>query len=98
MALYHPDENATPEQRLDWQYFRMNIDPGERYVLSTDSSAPNRLWPWESGFNNLVFAGDWCRNSIDIGCVESAVTSAMLAAHHLTGYPARETIEGLQYE
>ena len=98
MALYHPDEKATAEQRLDWQYFRMNIDPGERYVLSTNTAAPNRLWPWESGFNNLVFSGDWCRNSIDIGCVESAVTSAMLAANHLTGYPARDMIEGLQYE
>ena len=25
----------------------------------------------------LLLAGDWCRNSIDIGCVESAATSAM---------------------
>jgi uncharacterized protein with NAD-binding domain and iron-sulfur cluster len=98
MALYHPDPQAGPLERLDWQYFRLNIDPGERYVLTTDSAAPNRLWPWESGFNNLVHAGDWCRNSIDIGCVESAVTSAMLAARHLTGYPAREMIEGLQYD
>ncbi|HEY1122718.1 MAG TPA: NAD(P)-binding protein [Haloferula sp.] len=98
MSLYHPDKHATVEQRLDWQYFRMNIDPGERYVLSTNTSAPNRLWPWESGFNNLVFSGDWCRNSIDIGCVESAVTSAMLAAHHLTGYPTRDMIDGLQYD
>jgi uncharacterized protein with NAD-binding domain and iron-sulfur cluster len=97
-ALYHPDENATAEQRLDWQYFRLNIDPGERYVLSTNTGAPNRLWPWESGFNNLVHAGDWCRNSIDIGCVESAVTSAMLAVRHLTGFTPAGGIEGLQYE
>jgi len=98
MALYHPNDDATIEERFDWQYFRMNIDPGERYVLSTNTAAPNRLWPWESGFNNLVFSGDWCRNSIDIGCVESAVTSGMLAAHHLTGFPALKDIEGLQYD
>lgn len=98
MALYHPDHDATAQQRLDWQYFRMNIDPGERYVLSTNTAAPNRLFPWESGFNNLLFAGDWCRNSIDIGCVESATTSAMLAVHHLTGYPTMDMIAGMQYE
>ncbi|WP_193213572.1 NAD(P)-binding protein [Luteolibacter marinus] len=98
MTLYHPDPDATAQQRLDWQYFRMNIDPNERYVLSTDTSAPHRLYPWESGFNNLVFSGDWCRNSIDIGCVESATTSAMLAAQSISGYPTRDMLEGLQYE
>jgi uncharacterized protein with NAD-binding domain and iron-sulfur cluster len=83
--------------RMDWQYFRINIDPSERYVLTTNASAPNRLAPWDTGFNNLVFAGDWCRNAIDIGCVESAATSGMLAAHEVTGYPAMEDIAGQEY-
>lgn len=95
--LYHPDAGAGPDERLDWQYFRVNIDPSERYVLSTNGSVPNRLHPWDSGFNNLVFAGDWCRNSIDIGCVESAATSGMLAAHEICGSPPIEDIAGLQY-
>jgi uncharacterized protein with NAD-binding domain and iron-sulfur cluster len=97
-ALYHPDSRRQGPERLDWQYFRLNIDPAERYVLSTTGAAPNRLAPWESGFNNLLHAGDWCRNRIDIGCVESAATSAMLAVNHLTGYPAKEMIAGMQYE
>lgn len=97
-TLYHPNPSADPAQKLDWQYFRINLDPSERYVLSTDGSTPNRLYPWESGFNNLLHAGDWCRNHIDIGCVESATTSAMLAAHHLTGYPTKDMIAGMQYK
>ena len=97
-TLYHPDPAAGPEEKLDWQYFRINLDPSERYVLSTTESTPNRLAPWDTGFNNLVHAGDWCRNGIDIGCVESAATSAMLAAHHLTGYPAKDMIAGMHYE
>lgn len=97
-TLYHPDPDSSGQERLDWQYFRMNIDPSERYVLSTKESTPNRLAPWDTGFNNLLHAGDWCRNRIDIGCVESATTSAMLAAHHLTGYPTQEMIAGMQYE
>jgi len=96
-VLHHPDPAATIWQRLDWQYFRINLDPSERYVLSTTGSTPNRLLPWESGFNNLLLAGDWCRNSIDIGCVESAATSAMLATHHLAGHPAVGDIAGQQY-
>lgn len=97
-ALYHPDPDATDEERFDWQYFRINIDPSERYVLSTNTGTPNRLAPWDTGFNNLVFAGDWCRNSIDIGCVESAATSAMLAVKAIAGYPTTDMIEGRQYE
>jgi uncharacterized protein with NAD-binding domain and iron-sulfur cluster len=97
-ALYHPDPDATDEERFDWQYFRINIDPSERYVLSTNKGTPHRLFPWESGFNNLYFAGDWCRNSIDIGCVESATTSAMLAVNALTkGSPSMAIIDGQQY-
>lgn len=96
--LYHPDPHASDSAKLDWQYFRINLDPSERYVLSTDASTMNRLAPWDTGFNNLLHAGDWCRNRIDIGCVESAATSAMLAAHHLAGYPTRDMIAGMQYE
>lgn len=95
--LYHPDPAATRQERLDWQYFRVNIDPSERYVLSTSGSAPHRLHAWDSGFNNLVFSGDWVRNTIDIGCVESAATSGMLAAHEICGHPRREDIAGQQY-
>ena len=98
LNLYHPDPNADGQARLDWQYFRINIEPSERYVLSTQISTSHRLAPWDTGFNNLVFAGDWCRNAIDISCVESAVTSGMLASHHLCGHPKREHIAGLEFE
>ena len=96
-SLYHPDPAATDDERFEWQYFRINIDPSERYVLSTNTGAPNRLAPWDTGFNNLYFAGDWCRNAVDIGCVESAATSAMLAVYAIPGYIPTTPIEGQQY-
>jgi uncharacterized protein with NAD-binding domain and iron-sulfur cluster len=41
--------------------------------------------PGDTGFGNLVAAGDWTRNDIDGGSVEGAVTSGIRAARALTG-------------
>jgi len=95
--LHHPRADASGDERRDWQYFRLNIDPSERYVLSGHRMVPDRLEPQDTGYNNLVFAGDWCRNRIDIGCVESASTSGMLASHHICGVPEWREIAGMQY-
>jgi uncharacterized protein with NAD-binding domain and iron-sulfur cluster len=47
-----------------------------------------RLKPGDSGFSNLVMAGDWTYNAVNAGCVEAAVTSGMAASRFLCGYPA----------
>jgi uncharacterized protein with NAD-binding domain and iron-sulfur cluster len=39
-----------------------------------------RISPDDTGFANLSVAGDWVRNGIDCGCVESAVTGGLVAA------------------
>jgi uncharacterized protein with NAD-binding domain and iron-sulfur cluster len=70
----------TGVERFDGQFWRVNIEPSERYVLSVPGSDRFRLAPAGSGFANLYLAGDWTRHGLDIGCVEAAALSAKLAA------------------
>lgn len=74
-------------ERLKNQYFRANIDPTERYVLSVPGSAQLRLGAGESDFYNLVLAGDWTRNGLNVGCLEAAVMGGLLAARAISGSP-----------
>lgn len=81
-------QTAAPcvgEACFDAQYFRANIDPSERYVLSVPGSTTYRLRSDQSGFDNLFLAGDWTYNGINAGCVEAAVMSGMRAAAALAG-------------
>ena len=70
------------------QYYRANISGTELYVLTPAGSLDARLPSDDSGFDNLVLAGDWTRNGVDGGCVESAATSGRQAARRLTGSTA----------
>ncbi|OLE36555.1 MAG: hypothetical protein AUG48_07005 [Actinobacteria bacterium 13_1_20CM_3_68_9] len=76
---------ARGEKRLESQYWRANVSAWERYVLTPAGLVNERLPSNDSGFDNLVLAGDWTKNGIDGGCVEAAVTSGMQAAGKLTG-------------
>lgn len=73
------------EARFQAQFWRANIDPSERYVLSLAGSTRYRLHSGASGFNNLYLTGDWTRTSVSAGCIEATVMSGMLAAHALSG-------------
>jgi hypothetical protein len=68
------------------QFFRLNVDPPEQYVSSVPASRKARLKPGESGFDNLILAGDWTRSILDVGCVEGAVISGKLAAAKISGH------------
>lgn len=80
-------ERRSGAARIDAQYVRANTQGTERYVLTTAGSVQYRLWPDETGFDNLVFAGDWTRNGIDGGSFEATVASGRLASQALSGYP-----------
>ncbi len=71
------------ESAFDAQFFRLNFRPSDRYVLSLPGSIKHRMWPEESGFENLYLAGDWTRSSIDGGSVEAAAESGVRAADAL---------------
>jgi len=67
--------------RLDSQYWRANTHGTELYVLTPQRSVKHRLPSGDTGFANLVAAGDWTRNGIDGGCVEAAAVSGIDAAN-----------------
>jgi uncharacterized protein with NAD-binding domain and iron-sulfur cluster len=73
------------EERFGAQYWRANLAPAERYVLTPAGLVQKRLRSDESGFDNLVLAGDWTRNGVNGGCVEAAAISGLQAARALAG-------------
>ncbi len=91
-----PDKPAESGP-FDAQFFRGNVAPTERFVLSLAGTLKYRLYPDESGYENLVLAGDWTRNDFNIGNVEATVMSGMLAANALCGSPKKENIVGLGF-
>ena len=83
-VLVDPDDRPGAE-RFEAQYWRANVAPSERYVLTPAGSVEHRLASDDSGFENLALAGDWTRNGIDGGCVEAAVISGIEAASAIAG-------------
>lgn len=81
--LLHAPAASSNDERLAAQFFRANIDPSERYVLSVPGSTEYRLKADESGYANLTLAGDWIYNGLNAGCVEATVMSGMQAARAL---------------
>jgi uncharacterized protein with NAD-binding domain and iron-sulfur cluster len=72
--------------RMLEQYFRLNDEGSERYVLSLAASGHYRLKPGASGFQNLFLAGDWTDNGfLNAGCIEATVMSGLQAAKALSG-------------
>jgi uncharacterized protein with NAD-binding domain and iron-sulfur cluster len=80
---------ASGEERFLDQYWRANVDPSERFGLSTAKSKFCRLPSEQSGFANLYLAGDWTRNGLNAGAVEAAMISALAASRGISGYPTR---------
>jgi uncharacterized protein with NAD-binding domain and iron-sulfur cluster len=89
--LVDPGE-AEGVARFDRQFWRANVDPSARYVLSVPGSSAARPVSSVPGLSNLFLAGDWLRTGLDSGCVEAAVMGGMQAARAISGYPER--IEG----
>ena len=76
-----PDNpGAQGRARFDAQYWRVNIDPSERYVLSVTGSSQYRLSAGGSGFDNVFITGDWIETGLNAGCMEATVTSGLEAA------------------
>lgn len=67
--------------RLDQQFWKPNIDPTERYTTSPPGSTQYRLKAWDSGFGNLVLAGDWIYTGLNVGSFEGACMGGKLAVH-----------------
>ena len=90
--LYSPDM----EQPFDYQFWRANIDPNERYVTSFPRKTKYRLKAWKSGYGNLVLAGDWIDTGLNVGSVEGAVMGGKLAAFAISEEPALDETYGYE--
>lgn len=84
MRLVDP-ENRVGKARFDSQFWRANIDPSERYVLTVAGSTKHRLTAGDSQFEKLVLAGDWVDTGFSVGCVEAATMGGLQAARAITG-------------
>lgn len=79
LVVNDPGANLSAEERFDRQFFRVNTEPTETYVLSVSGSTKHRISPDDCGYANLSLAGDWVANGFALGCVESAVLGGMKA-------------------
>ena len=78
-------DGQTGSAALATQHVSVNIDPSDRYVQAVPGSDKYRLRPDESGYDNLVLAGDWTDCGWNAGCIEAAVMSGLQAANALLG-------------
>jgi uncharacterized protein with NAD-binding domain and iron-sulfur cluster len=85
------------DHRFHSQYWRANVNPTDRYVLSLPGTIKYRVSPLDMTFDNLTIAGDWTATGLDSGCIESAVMSGLLAAHAISQKPALEDIVGYDH-
>ena len=86
--------DQTGAAALATQHVSVNIDPSDRYVQSVPGSDKYRLRPDESGYDNLVLAGDWTDCGLNAGCIEAAVMSGLQAANALVGHGRFHRIRG----
>ncbi len=80
--LHGPGQGVA---KMDAQYFRANIDPSERYILSSPATVQLRLKAKGTDFENLTIAGDWVYTSLSAGCIECCAMSGLHAAEAISG-------------
>lgn len=74
------ERDASGDDRFAAQWFVANIEPTNHYTLAWPGTDRYRLRADQSGFENLFLCGDWTNFGLNIGHVEGAVTSGLLAA------------------
>jgi uncharacterized protein with NAD-binding domain and iron-sulfur cluster len=84
-SLLSGNDHRSGAAALKTQHVSVNVDPSDRYVQSVPGSDKHRLRPDESGYDNLVLAGDWTDCGLNAGCIEAAVMSGLEAANALLG-------------
>jgi len=74
------ERGQSGDERFAAQWFVANIEPSNHYTLAWPGSDKFRLSADQSGFKNLFLCGDWTNFGLNIGHMEGAVTSGLLAA------------------
>jgi hypothetical protein len=70
---------AVGEDRLRAQYWRVNSDPTEQYVIASAGTSAVRLRADQTGFDNLLIAGEWVDTAVNISAIESTAMAGMRA-------------------
>lgn len=79
-------------------HVRLNEMGSDRYAQSLPGKIDHRISPLHMTFSNATVAGDWTACGLDVGCVEAAVMSGLLAAHAITGgTPSLDSITGFHH-
>ena len=86
--LLHDDKSRMGTERMRGQYYRANVDPSERYVLSVENSSQYRLATDQTGFENLFITGDWIKTLLNSGCFEGAMMAGIETAKAITSHPS----------
>jgi uncharacterized protein with NAD-binding domain and iron-sulfur cluster len=87
-------KNRVGPARLDSQWWRANVDPSERYVLSVTGSSQYRLNPGKTDFSNLTLVGDYTQCGLNAGCMEGAIISGAMGSRAICGHPKHVPGEG----
>jgi hypothetical protein len=97
MSKLWPAFDARRDRPLE-VHVQANALASDRYSLSLPGTIRTRLSPLDSSLANATVAGDWTACGLDVGCVEAAVMSGMLAVHAITGgEPSLESIVGYDH-
>ena len=90
-VLTGPDD-LVGIRRFDSQFWRANIDPSERYVLSVVNSSYHRIRTDGTKLRNIYFTGDWIDTGINIGCVEGAVRGGLKTAEAVVKHLKKDSV------
>ncbi|QSQ18840.1 NAD(P)-binding protein [Pyxidicoccus parkwayensis] len=90
--------NGEGEERLEAQYYRSNCDPADRCTVAFPGATKFRMKAGDTGYANLVIAGDWIDNGLYVACMEGAVQGGILAARALSGMRFRIIGEELGWD
>jgi uncharacterized protein with NAD-binding domain and iron-sulfur cluster len=74
-----------------------NFEGSDRYTLSEPGLITHRISPLDRSVENMTIAGDWTACGLDVGCVEAAVISGLLASHAISGKPDLTEIIGFDH-
>ncbi|EWH12240.1 hypothetical protein DS2_00925 [Catenovulum agarivorans DS-2] len=88
-CLLNKKDGLIGQARFDEQYWRSNVDPSERYVLSVKNSSQYRLATNGTIFSNLLITGDWIQTGLNAGCVEAATMAGMQTSQVICGLPEK---------
>jgi uncharacterized protein with NAD-binding domain and iron-sulfur cluster len=88
---------AHGPSRLRGQFVSANVNPTDRYSLCLPGTPRFRISPLDRSYDNFTIAGDWTSCGLNLGCVEAAVMSGLLAAHALSGHPRLPAIIGYDH-